>query len=100
MIYIVNTLLAILLLLCCFDMPYDYYMVIRFATMSICGYKAYVYFDRKKVLWGYFFLLVALLFQPILKIALHKPTWNFIDVALSIILIVELYKFYTYKNEK
>lgn len=81
-------------------MPYDYYMVVRFTTMAVCGYKAFLYFNDGKNKWGYLFSLFAILFQPFFKIALHKPTWNAIDIILAVILLIECLIYYKASNEK
>lgn len=82
-----STLLGILLLLCLAPMPYGYYQFIRLVATGSFTYWAYKakQKDDDKAMW--IFLMLAVLFQPILKIALGKTIWNVIDVIVGIYLI-------------
>ncbi len=60
-----------LLLLCLLDMPYGYYNVIRLVTMAVVAYMAYMYTEEKKQGVMVMFRVLALLFQPFVKIAIH-----------------------------
>jgi hypothetical protein len=87
-----NTLriiLAVLLLLCLFDLPYGYYQMLRvFATIVFVhlailekiNYSTPIYF------------ILAILFQPIFKISFEKDIWNIIDIAIAIWLSYETFK--------
>ena len=79
--------LAILLLACLAPLPYGYYQFIRFIAMIGFGYLGYDSLNKKEdaLPWVYFGL--ALLFQPLFKIALGRDLWNIIDVAAAGFLI-------------
>ena len=93
--------LAILLLLCLLDMPYGYYQFVRFASMAGFIYFAYLANEDIKqqniaVVWVeknakyaplFYYVLLALLFQPFFKIALGRELWNIIDLIVAIGLI-------------
>lgn len=85
-----NTLLliiAVLLLLCLADMPYRYYQFVRFATTAAFAYLAYVSFKSNEDSIGFFFVTIALLFQPFFKVALGRTLWNVVDVIVAIALL-------------
>ena len=88
---------AVLLLLCLAPMPYSYYQLIRFASMTLFLMIAYQYYNNQKIEHAIFFSALALLFQPFLKVALGRTLWNIVDVITAIILI-SLY--YTTKEKK
>ena len=67
----IQLFLAALLLLCLLDMPYGYYNVIRLVTMAVVAYMAYMYTEEKKQGVMVMFRVLALLFQPFVKIAIH-----------------------------
>ena len=83
----VYLILAALMLLCLASMPYGYYMLVRFVAMVTFGLMAYQYYSRQKAIAATIFAVLALLFQPIYKIALGRVTWNVIDVLVAVLLI-------------
>lgn len=81
-------LLAAMLLLCLAPMPYGYFMLVRFVMMVACGWMAYQYYQRNKTVATWVFGILAMLFQPMYKIALGRTVWNIVDVIVAIFLIV------------
>lgn len=88
----IKIILSILLFVCLADMPYDYYQFVRFIAF-IC----FVFFahDAKQnnglkemVIYG----VLALLFQPFIKIALGRQLWNIIDIVIGVGLILSMHK--------
>lgn len=80
--------MAVLLLMCLAPMPYGFYQLVRFVTMVAFAYLAYDYYKLNKVGVSYAFVALALLFQPLLKIALGRVMWNIVDVLVAVFLIV------------
>lgn len=80
-----------LLLLCLVRMPYGYYTLIRFLVMAGGIGWAVRFFREERVYFALSAALVALLFNPIWKVALGRGVWNAIDVLLAILLVVLLY---------
>jgi hypothetical protein len=80
--------LSILLFLCLFDWPYGYYQFVRLSAMLGFTYLAYEAFleDNKTLL--IVFLLLTLLFQPIIKISLVRTLWNILDVLVGTGLLI------------
>ena len=85
-------ILSLLLLLCIAPMPYGYYQLVRFVAMVVFGVMAYKYYEEKKNELAITFGALALLFQPFVKVALGRMTWNVVDVVVAIGLIVLYYK--------
>ena len=83
----VYLILAALMLLCLAPMPYGYFQLVRFVAMVAFGLMAYQYYVRHKSIAATVFGVLALLFQPIYKIALGRATWNVIDVVVAALLI-------------
>ena len=79
--------LAAMLLLCLAPMPYGYFMLVRFVMMLACIVIAYLYYMRQKGVATWTFAALALLFQPIYKIALGRVVWNVVDVAVAVLFI-------------
>ena len=83
----VYLILAALMLLCLAPMPYGYFQLVRFVAMVAFGLMAYRYYMNNKTIAAAVFGVLALLFQPIYKIALGRATWNVIDVAVAALLV-------------
>lgn len=73
-------------------MPYGYYQLVRFVAMVVFGVMAYKYYEEKKNELAITFGMLALLFQPFVKVALGRTMWNVVDVAVAIGLIALFYK--------
>jgi hypothetical protein len=84
----IKIVLAVLLLLCLFNMPYGYYTFVRFVVsiaFAIMAYKSYV---SKETEWCIVYVAIAILFQPIFKIPLGRVMWNIVDVLVAVLLFV------------
>lgn len=88
---IIKTALALLLFLCLLDMPYGYYQLVRFITLIGFGILAYQSYRQEKQIEMVVYGVLALLFQPFLKISLGHELWNIVDAVVGIGLIASLF---------
>jgi len=83
----IKYVLAAMLLLCLIDMPYGYYQFVRLAAavvFVVLGVRAMgKNHQGMMILW----FGLALLFQPLYKIALGRELWNIVDVIVAVLLI-------------
>lgn len=86
---ILKLLLALLLLLCLEDMPYGYYQFVRFVACIAFGYFAFGE-QEKQTKWALFYIALAILFQPFIKISLGRVLWNVVDVIVAVILLYSI----------
>ena len=91
-IKIIKGVLVILLLLCVFKMPYGYYELVRFVSVTGFGYLSFIANKKGNQNEMIVYVSLALLFQPFIKITLGKDIWNIIDIIVSIGLIFSIYK--------
>lgn len=87
---ILKFLLSLLLLLCLADMPYGYYQFVRFIACIAFGYFAFGE-QEKQTKWALFYIAMAILFQPFIKISLGRVLWNVVDVIVAIVLIGSIF---------
>ena len=88
---LLKIILAILFFICLADMPYGYFQIVRFAALvgfAILAYNANEQGHKREVL---IYVCLAILFQPLFKIALGRQFWNIIDVIVGIGLIVSIF---------
>ena len=87
----IKIVLTILFLLCLLDMPYGYFQIVRFAGLVGFGILAFQANETKQKEMAIIFIGLALLFQPLFKIALGRQFWNVVDVIMSIFLIATIF---------
>jgi hypothetical protein len=88
---IVKVTLSILFLVCLLHMPYGYYQMVRFLGFSGFAILAYFSFKQKAGKGVIIYGLLALLFQPFIKIVLGRSIWNMVDVIVAAGLLVSLF---------
>lgn len=87
----IKVVLAILFFLCLADMPYGFYQFVRFAAMVGFGILAYQAHEQDRQTEMIIYGGLALLFQPIFKIALGRELWNIVDVAVGLFLLISVF---------
>lgn len=87
---IIKIVLAVLLIICLFNMPYGYYQFVRFAAMAAFAYLAFSANEQSNKNQVFAYLALAVLFQPFMKIALGRTIWNIIDVVVGVSLLLSL----------
>jgi hypothetical protein len=88
---IIKIILAVLFFVCLFDMPYGYFQIVRFAALvgfAILAYNANEQGHKREVI---IYVCLAILFQPLIKIALGRVVWNVVDVIVGIGLIASIF---------
>jgi hypothetical protein len=83
-------IVAILLLLCLFHMPYGYYQFVRFVAMVGFAYLAFSANEQKNKNEVFIYIALAVLFQPFVKIILGRTIWNIVDVIVGLGLLISL----------
>ncbi|GGD60676.1 hypothetical protein GCM10011514_25770 [Emticicia aquatilis] len=96
---IIKLALSILLLLCLFKMPYGFYQFVRFLALIGFGYLAFDSNQQKKDIETIIYIVLAILFQPLIKISLGRTLWNTIDLIVGIGLILNIFGVFTIKNK-
>jgi hypothetical protein len=72
-------------------MPYGYYQLVRFIAMAAFGILAYKAKEQKQNISFLIYVFLAILFQPLIKIALGRHIWNIVDVVVGIVLIISIF---------
>lgn len=68
-------------------MPYGYYTLLRIVVFFVFAYLSYLMHKEGKEIWPWVLGLVAIVFNPVLKIYLPKDVWSALDVAAGILLL-------------
>ena len=72
-------------------MPYGYYQVVRLVGFVGFIFLAYKSYTDKAINMAIIYCGLAILFQPLFKIALGRTIWNVVDVLVSIFLIATIF---------
>ena len=83
--------LAIIFFLCLAKMPYGYYQFTRFAALvgfAVLAYKANEAGNKTETI---LYVVLALLFQPFIKISFGRDIWNVTDVVVGVGLVVSVF---------
>jgi hypothetical protein len=87
----IKIILAILLLICLLDLPYCYFQFVRFASLIGFGILAYHANSNNKQTEVIIYIILAVLFQPFIKISLGRELWNIVDVIVAVALLISLF---------
>lgn len=85
---LIKATIAIFCLLCLLKMPYGFYGFVRLIAFVGFLYLAYVEFNNGIKILALPCVLIALLFNPIIKVYLKRGTWNNIDIIVASLLVV------------
>ncbi|MCB9202183.1 MAG: DUF4339 domain-containing protein [Flavobacteriales bacterium] len=88
---VIKIIYAIMLFACLWDLPYGYYQLVRFIGLVLFGYLAFVNYQSSRAERFFIFLILAILFQPIIKISFGREIWNIIDVVVGFGLIFDVF---------
>jgi hypothetical protein len=80
---------AILLFVALVHLPIGYYTFMRIAVTGLAVYNAYEARTDVQKLWMIFFIIAAIVFNPIIPIYLrHKSSWIPIDTIFGIVFLL------------
>ena len=88
---LIKIILTVLFFLCLLEMPYGYYQLVRFSALIGFALLAYNSNEQGHKTEVIIYVCLAILFQPLVKIALGRQLWNIIDVVVGIGLIVSIF---------
>lgn len=74
------------LLLCLGNMPYGYYMLVRVAATILFGILAFDYYGKEQQGFMVGCIILAALFQPLVRLPIGREMWGVVDIAAAIFL--------------
>jgi uncharacterized membrane protein len=92
---------ALLLLAAVFGRwPYGFYTLLRFVVCGCSAYLAVKANNTRNVAWTWIMGGMAVLFNPILPIRIHRSDWQVVDAlaAVTLFVFVAVYKPHTYSK--
>ena len=83
---------AMLLLALTPDMPYGYYVLLRWIMCGILAFLAFVALERKKSEWVWILGIAAAIYNPFVTIHLGKEIWSIANVITIVVVLVSVSK--------
>jgi hypothetical protein len=80
-------ILSAMLLLGAAPLPYGYYTLLRVVACGLFVWGAYIGQTRRYRVLPWFYVLLALMFNPVIPIHLKKNIWAVADLAAAIFLL-------------
>ena len=80
-------ILATMLLIGAAPLPYGYYSLLRIAATIVFAWGMVISLRREYEVLPWAFGVLAILFNPFVKVYLTKEIWSFIDIGCAIFLI-------------
>ena len=76
-----------------FDLPYGFYLLLRWTVCGVAIATAYEFHLVKKLGWVWGLGVLAVLFNPIFKVHFEKDAWRVIDSLAGVTLGIAGYYF-------
>ncbi len=81
---------SILLLLGILSLPYGYYQLLRILITLSAGISTFEFYNKNNQPMMYLFLLIAILFNPLLPLHFNKSIWIIIDLITALIFLISI----------
>ncbi len=72
-------------------LPYAYFQILRWIVCGAAIFCAATAYDQKHKWWPWPFVLIALLFNPIVSFHLKRGSWQVLDIAAGVVLLISLF---------
>ena len=89
---IIKIICGILLLVALLNNPYGYYQLLRWIITGASVFLSYTYFNSASKRYGWVFLIVAILFNPLWPFFFEKSTWQVLDLITAGVFFISLKK--------
>ena len=81
----VRWVIAGLLAVALFDLPYGYYTFLRLIVCVSAAYFSYIGFENEQGITKYIWIGVAILFNPLIPIYLDRSMWAVLDIVTAVL---------------
>ncbi|MDR3739488.1 MAG: hypothetical protein P4L40_10755 [Terracidiphilus sp.] len=80
--------------------PYAFYALLRVAVCAVGLYMAYSSFSARRTLWVWLCGIVAVVFNPILPMRMHRSDWSILNIVAAGIFILWIVASIVRENKK
>jgi len=72
----------------------DFYTLLRWVCCAVFAYSGFTAFQMKRVAWTWIFGVLAVLFNPLAPVYLQRATWQIIDWAAIVVIVIAAVAFW------
>lgn len=76
-----------------YKVPYAFYNIIRVTMFSSLLYITFYIYKHNELILSYFFMMMVILYNPIMQIYLKRNIWILIDIIIVLLIIYTILKF-------
>ena len=69
---------------------YDYFTLLRWISCGVCAFTAFQAAGVKRFGWLWIFAISAIILNPVAPLHLKRETWNIVDTAAGVLLLVAI----------
>jgi hypothetical protein len=69
---------------------YDYFALLRWISCGVCAFTAFQAAGAKKFGWLWIFAISAIILNPVAPLRLKRETWNVVDTATGVLLLLSI----------
>jgi len=69
-------------------LPYGYYMLLRFVACGVFAWAACITYEKNEEVLPWVFGILALVFNPLIKIHFPKELWAVVDFSSGLLLLL------------
>lgn len=88
-----------LLFLGALPLPYGYYMLLRIVACGVFGWAAFITYEKNEEVLPWICGILAIIFNPVIKIHFPKELWALIDVCSGLFLLVVSKKIISHESK-
>lgn len=92
--------IVVMMLLCLPKMPFGFYTLVRFLAMVGFGLLAYHAYGTQHKKLAITYGVLAVLFQPFVKLTLGRDVWMGVDIAVAVFLVIVIVRNKEFKFHK
>ena len=87
---VVKVILGIMLLAALGHLPYGYYIILRWGVTIGASISTFDAFSKDRGGWGWIFIAMAILYNPIIPVYLTKAIWTPINIVTAVLIFVSI----------
>jgi hypothetical protein len=73
------------------DNPYGYYLLLRVVCCACFAFLTFRYFQAKQTGWVWLFAVLAVIYNPFIRVHLNRELWSVINVVTVAIAAVSIF---------
>jgi hypothetical protein len=74
-------------------LPYGFFQLLRLILFGSSAYLGWLSYVSKKFFWAWSFVIIGVVFNPIIPLYLGRDLWRIADLLVAVFLIISMFTF-------